>query len=101
MHAKQAQDDVSEHAPPLVRHHIDLAAPPLFIRGSKGVLGCGYFDVATFNLTKEAGVVIRGVKSLDDLREKKVVGWQDISERAQTLGVAPGMTGQAVLEILR
>ena len=101
VHAKQAQDDVSEHAPPLVRHHIDLAAPPLFIRGSKGVLGCGYFDVATFNLTKEAGVVIRCVKSLDDLREKKVVGWQDISERARTLGVAPGMTGQAVLEILR
>ena len=101
MHAGQTQDDASKHATTLVRHHIDLGAPLLFIRGSKGVLGCGYFDVATFNLTKEAGVVIRGVQSLDELQAKKVLCWADISDRAQTLGVQPAMTGEDVLKILR
>ena len=64
------------------------------------MLGCGYFDVATFDKTKEAGVVIRGVNSLDDLLCKEVVRREDISEAAQHLGVRPGMTGHQVIDRL-
>lgn len=102
---KQASKAEADDAEPAsasgpVRHHIDLGAPLLFIRCRKGVLGCGYFDVATFDKTKEAGVVIRGVNSLDDLLCKEVVRREDISEAAQHLGVRPGMTGHQVIDRL-
>lgn len=100
--ASKAEEDDAEtvSAPGSVRHHIDLGAPLLFIRCRKGVLGCGYFDVGTFDKTKEAGVVIRGVNSLDDLLKQKVVHCEDISEAARDLGVLPGMTGHQVIERL-
>lgn len=85
----------------LVRHHIDLALPLLFIRGSKGLLGCGYFDPKTFEVTGEAGVVVRGVRSFDDMLAKTVDRESDISPKAQQLGVRRGMTGAAVLALLR
>lgn len=84
----------------LVRHHIDLKLPLIFIRGSQGLLGCGYFAVATFDRTGEAGVVVRGVNSFDDML-RAVVAAGDISKAAADLGVEAGMSGSRVLEILR
>jgi len=98
--ASKAQVDDAEARPTRDRHHIDLGAPLLLIRGRKGVLGCGYFDVATFEATKEAGVVIRRVNSLDELLTRTVERAADISTAARDLGVRPGMTGEAVLALL-
>lgn len=86
----------------LTRHYIDLALPLIFIRGPGGVLACGYFDVNTFNHPngRMAGVVVRGVKSFEDMA-RAVVREGDISELAYQRGVRAGWTGEQVLNLLQ
>lgn len=82
----------------LQRFHADLALPLLFIRGSKGLLTCGYFNIETFDRTGEAGAIVRGVNSFDEILTAEV---QSVSTAASELGVQPGMTGEQALERLR
>ncbi|MEZ4296915.1 MAG: DUF1805 domain-containing protein [Polyangiaceae bacterium] len=86
----------------LVRHHIDLALPLIFIRGARGVLACGYFDVRTFDHRDApmAGVIVRGVTSFEAMLGEKVRD-EDISTEAKKLGIRGGMTGRVVLGIFR
>ena len=81
----------------LEKHHIALKSPLLVIKAPKGVLGCGYLNVETFNRTGEAGVIIRGVNTHEDMMTAKVVA---ASEAAQAMGIQPGMTGAEALEKL-
>jgi uncharacterized protein YunC (DUF1805 family) len=79
------------------QHHIALKSPLLVIKAPKGVLGCGYLNVETFNQTGEAGVIITGVRTHDDMMKAKVVA---ASKAALAMGVVPGMTGAEALQKL-
>ena len=81
----------------LEKHHIALKSPLLVIKAPKGVLGCGYLNVETFNQTGEAGVIITNVRTHDDMMKAKVVA---VSKTAQAMGIEPGMTGAEALQKL-
>ncbi len=82
----------------LTRFSTDLALPLMFIRGSKGLLVCGYFNIETFDRTGEASALVRGVNTFDEMAAAEI---QSVSAAASELGVQPGMTGQQALELLR
>jgi len=79
----------------LEKYHIALKSPLLVIKAPKGVLGCGYINVETFNQTGEAGAIVTGVRTHEDMLAAKVIS---LSAAARALGVEVGMTGQAALE---
>jgi uncharacterized protein YunC (DUF1805 family) len=82
----------------LERHRIDLKLPLLVVRGTRGVLACGYLNVETFNKTGEAGAIVSGVRTFDDMLTAKVVA---ASTAAAQAGILPGMTGAEVVELIR
>lgn len=73
----------------------DLAKPLLLIKAEKGVLGCGYFNIETFNKTSEAAAIVTGVSTFGDMLKAKIVL---VSEEAKKLGVSEGDTGESALE---
>ena len=77
---------------------IDLKRPLLVISGSKGVLGCGYLNVATFYKLDEAGAIVTGVGSFDDMLDAEIIA---VSQAAEGLGVTVGMKGREALERFR
>ena len=70
----------------------------LFIAGSKGVLGCGYFNIDTANKVGEAIAVVTGVKNFDDMLAAKVI---KVSSGAESLGITLEMSGKEALERLK
>ena len=82
----------------LERHRIDLKLPLLVIRGSRGVLACGYLNVETFNKTGEVGAIVTGVKNFDDMLTAKVV---NTSTAAAQAGIKAEMSGAEVVEQIR
>lgn len=76
----------------------ELKRPMLVITGSKGSLACGYLNISTFDKLNEAAAIVRGVDDFEDMCTAQV---SEVSAAAQRLGVTPGMTGQAALELLR
>ena len=79
------------------KYHIALRSPLLVIKAPKGVMGCGYLNVETFNQTGEAGVIVSGVRTHEDMLKVKVAA---ASQSAQALGIQPGMTGAEALQRL-
>ena len=79
------------------KYHIALKSPLLLIKAPRGVMGCGYLNVETFNRTGEAAVIVRGVNTHDDMFRAKVVA---VSETARALGIEPGITGAEALQKL-
>ena len=79
------------------KHHIALKAPLLVIKAPKGVMGCGYLNIETFNRTGEAAVIVRGVNTHEDMLNAKVAA---ASDAARALGIEPGMTGAEALQKL-
>lgn len=82
----------------LDRHHVELKLPLLIVRGSRGLLACGYLNVATFNKTGEAAAIVTGVKSFEEMLTAQVVA---VSEAGQQLGITTDMTGEEVLGKIR
>ncbi|AMV29633.1 hypothetical protein VT84_34885 [Gemmata sp. SH-PL17] len=82
----------------LEQHRIDLKLPLLLIRGSRGVLACGYLAVATFDKTGEAAAIVTGVRSFDDMLVAKVTA---VSTSGAAAGLQVGMTGAEVLDVIR
>lgn len=82
----------------LDRERIDLALPLLVIKGSKGLLACGYVNVKACDKTKEACAIVSGVMNHDDMLVAKV---KAVSPPALALGVTVGMTGAEALERFR
>lgn len=82
----------------LEQQRIDLKLPLLIVRGSKGLLACGYLNVETFNKTGEAAAIVTGVRTFDDMLNAQVAR---VSVAAEQLGVTVGMTGTAALELFR
>ncbi len=66
----------------------------LFIKGSRGFVGCRYFDVTTAERLGEA-VAIVAAGSFDDMIRAEVL---KVSPAAAELGVKPGMTGGEALK---
>lgn len=79
------------------KYNIALKSPLLVIKAPKGVMGCGYLNIETFNRTDEAAVIVRGVNTHEDMLKAKVVA---ASTAAQALGIEPGMTGAEALQKL-
>ena len=82
----------------LEKHRIDLAKPLLLIRGARGMLACGYLNVATFEKTGEAGAIVTGVGDFDDMLAAKVVA---VSPKGLDLGIEVGMPGDEVIARIR
>ena len=76
----------------------ELKRPLLVVSGSKGVLACGYLNVATFAQLDEAGAIVRGVGDFDAMLDAQIV---EASPVAVQLGVKIGMAGRDALEIFR
>ena len=77
------------------KFHVALKSPLLVIKAPRGVMGCGYLNIETFNRTGEAAVIVRGVNTHEDMLKVKVVA---VSEAARALGIEPGITGAEALE---
>lgn len=82
----------------LKKEKIDLAYPLLTIRGAKGFLACAYINTDICDKTKEACAIVSGVKTHEDMLEKKVIS---VSTLAKDLGIKVGMTGRQVLNLLK
>ena len=80
------------------KHCIDLKLPLLVIKGTRGVLACGYLNVETFNKTGETAAIVSGVRTFDDMLTAKVV---TCSAAAGQAGIKSGMSGSEVLELIR
>jgi uncharacterized protein YunC (DUF1805 family) len=79
------------------KFHVALKSPLLVIKAPKGVMGCGYLNIETFNRTGEAAVIVRGVNTHEDMLKAKVVA---ASDAARNLGIEPGITGEEALQKL-
>jgi uncharacterized protein YunC (DUF1805 family) len=66
----------------------------LVIQGQRGMLGCGYFNLATADKLVHALAIVSGVSCYDDMLEKSVVA---VSKSAEAMGVAIGMSGKDAL----
>ena len=69
----------------------------LLIKGQKGFLGCGYFNIEVADKIGEAAALVTGVKNFGDMLNAKVFA---VSVAAQVLGVKVGDSGQEALEKL-
>lgn len=69
----------------------------LLIRGGRGLLGCGYFSLATAEKVGDALAVVSGVGSFDDMLSAQVRG---VSPAAAELGVRCGMSGREALLLM-
>jgi uncharacterized protein YunC (DUF1805 family) len=77
------------------KFQVALKSPLLVIKAPKGVMGCGYLNIETFNRTGEAAVIVRGVNTHEDMLKAKVAA---VSEAARALGIEVGVTGAEALE---
>lgn len=69
----------------------------VFIRGRRGVLGCGFFNVETADRIGEALAVVSGVSTPSEMLSAEV---RQVSRAAAELGVRPGDTGREALRKL-
>lgn len=81
-----------------VKTRHQLARPLLVISGSKGCLSCGYLSLEAFERNGDAGAIVRGVDSFEDMLKATV---QAVSSKAEAVGVRVGMSGAEALELLR
>lgn len=79
------------------KHKICLKLPLLLIKVRNGMLACAYLDIKTFNKTKEACALVKGVSDYDDMLNATVY---EISKKARRMGVECGMSGRRALEIM-
>ncbi|WP_291320861.1 DUF1805 domain-containing protein [Desulfonatronospira sp.] len=80
--------------------YVDFPTPRtklLVIRGGKGILGCGYFNMSVAEKIDEALAIVRGVQSVEDMLEAEV---RKVSPAARELGVTPGMTGRQAMQLM-
>jgi len=67
----------------------------LVIQGQHGMLGCGYFNLATADKLGHALAIVSGVSCYDDMLKAEVKG---VSATAASLGVTVGMSGAEALK---
>ena len=69
----------------------------LLVKAKRGLLGCGYFSIATADKVGDALAVVTGVKTFDDMLSAQV---KLVSAAAAERGVKVGMTGSEALELM-
>ena len=69
----------------------------LLVKAKHGLLGCGYFSIATADKVGDALAVVTGVKTFDDMLSAQV---KQVSAAAAARGVKVGITGSEALELL-
>jgi len=65
--------------------------------GRKGYVMCGYLNLDAAEQKKDAACIVKGIKTVDDLLNGKVVG---VTSEAKKLGIELEMTGKKALEKL-
>ena len=81
----------------LARESIQLGQTLLVVKGSKGLAGCTYLDIDTFQRGGEACVIIPA-GDFDGMLDAKVTA---ATSEAKALGINVGMPGRQALELLR
>jgi len=66
----------------------------IVIYSDKGVLACGYLDIATANKFGERMAIVKGVKNFEDMLSAKIVA---LSEATKDLNLPEGATGKDFL----
>ena len=81
----------------LTRESIQLGHILLTVRGSKGVAGCSYLNIDTFERFGEACAIIPA-GDFDKMLDAKVSA---VTSEAKAIGIEVGMSGREALELLR
>ena len=91
------EDDADDAWRGLERHEIQLDQKLLVVKGSKGVIGCPYLNVASFEKFGEACAIIPAVDTAGMLNSKVTA----VTPKAQALGIEVGMPGREALDKIR
>ncbi|OGS39290.1 MAG: hypothetical protein A2551_06945 [Elusimicrobia bacterium RIFOXYD2_FULL_34_30] len=67
----------------------------VLVKAEKGFVMCGYLDIKTAEKLGDAACIVRGVQTVDDLLNAKIVG---MTTKAEKFGVKLGITGKEALE---
>jgi uncharacterized protein YunC (DUF1805 family) len=81
----------------LTRESVQLGQTLLIVKGSKGVAGCTYLNIDTFERSGEACVIIPAA-DFEGMLGAKVTA---ATPQAKALGIEVGMPGREALELLR
>jgi uncharacterized protein YunC (DUF1805 family) len=81
----------------LERHEIQLDQKLLIVKGSKGVIGCPYLNVGSFEKFGEACAIIPAVDTAGMLDSKVTA----VTAKAKELGIEVGMPGREALDRIR
>ncbi len=81
----------------LERNEIQLDQKLLVVRGSKGVIGCPYLDVDSFESSGEVCAIIPAIDTAGMLESKVIAA----TTKAQQLGIEVGMSGREALDKIR
>lgn len=79
------------------RESIQLGHILLTVKGSKGVGGCSYLNIDTFERFGEACAILPA-GDFDKMLDAKVSA---VTTQAKALGIEVGMSGREALELLR
>jgi uncharacterized protein YunC (DUF1805 family) len=79
------------------RESIQLGQTLLIVKGSKGLAGCTYLNIDTFERFGEACAIIPA-GDFDKMLDAKVSA---VTSHAKALGIEVGMSGREALELLR
>jgi len=81
----------------LERHEIQLDQKLLVVKGSKGVIGCPYLNVGSFEKFGEACAIVPAVDTAGMLDSKVTA----VTAKAKALGIEVGMSGREALDKIR
>ena len=81
----------------LERHEIQLDQKLLVVKGSKGVIGCPYLNIGSFDKFGEACAIIPAVDTAGMLDSKVTA----VTAKAKELGIEVGMPGREALDKIR
>jgi uncharacterized protein YunC (DUF1805 family) len=81
----------------LKRHEIQLDQKLLVVKGSKGVVGCPYLNINSFEKFGEACAIIPAVDTAGMLDAKVTA----VTPKAKELGIEVGMSGRDALDRIR
>jgi uncharacterized protein YunC (DUF1805 family) len=95
--SNSSSEEQSELWRGLERHELPLGQKLLVVKGSKGVIGCPYLDVAMFERTGEACAIIPAADTAG-MPDGKVIA---VTSRARELGIEIGMSGREALDRIR
>lgn len=77
---------------------LPLNRPLLVIKGTRGLLACGYLSLEALEKNGDAAAIVRGVATHEEMLDAVVQG---VSSAAEGLGVRAGMSGRDALRRLR